>query len=207
VDVALALVGVLLGWLLAQGGDLWLRRREARDAARVIAAELVDNLAKLSHVVDGAVGWRTLTSLPLEMAAWRTHLIALNRIVEVGVLFRLSSAYSTFATANAAVAAAREGEELRGELMRRGYPKDALEESRVRSEGDVHEALEAAREKAQSALGHVGPLADLSTIQLVFLRYGRRRQRRLYERDFPRGVELSTAPQPDTSTDDSGNRS
>lgn len=177
----IALAGVLLGWLLGQGGDLFSSRRQARDAARVVVAELVQNIATIRHARSLPAGWRVLVEVPLPSVAWETQKLSLTRVVEVGLVLRLASDYQAIGLLNVSARVMADVDGLRTEL-------DGSTEGRAPSKSSLlafETAITSAQSAAQRALRELGPIGDLSGVGLVLLKQGRRRQRKLWLRDRP----------------------
>jgi hypothetical protein len=153
----IALVGVLLGWLLGQGGELVKDRRNARDAARVVAAELVGTVGRIRHARTTPAGWRTLVEFPVSSTVWEAQKLPLTRIVEVGLILHLASDYETIALSNIT---ARVMVEL--EQLRREGPSEDRDAARKGDEAAFEQAVGAAQAAAEHALREIGPIGDIS---------------------------------------------
>lgn len=71
-DALVAFAGVVLGWVLAVGTQTWRESLKARDAARIIEAELAANLWFVEHD----------ERRPIERRAWEAYGMAMLRLVD-----------------------------------------------------------------------------------------------------------------------------
>ena len=102
-EIVVGFAGVVLGWLLAQVGELAASRRVARDAARVVLAELVDVTQQIEYPLAFREGWHHLRLMPIQCEAWATHRASLAQLIEVPTMMELASCYRPFAMLNAGV--------------------------------------------------------------------------------------------------------
>ena len=91
-EVAIALLGILVGWALGFGGQLWRDAREGRDAARLVAAELEANRAVLRRLLAG----KDPESLPIGLrdTAWTTYGVLLLRLANQEATNEILMAYA-----------------------------------------------------------------------------------------------------------------
>jgi hypothetical protein len=115
-EIGLALGGILLGWLLGVGQQIWRERREAMLAGRILSMELASNLAAIEVPMKDR-DWDAGRMQQLSQKAWEAHGLVALRILDLREAQLLTLAYNAVPHVNsmlrqmAALAAAREPEE------------------------------------------------------------------------------------------------
>jgi hypothetical protein len=82
-SVLLALVLLFVGWLLGFGQQAWRDRHEAQLAARLLAAELLQNQMELATRASGG-SWDEINGISHRL--WETYGVVVLRIMEVGLM-------------------------------------------------------------------------------------------------------------------------
>jgi hypothetical protein len=166
----LVLAGVVLGWLLGVGTQLWRDRRQARIALTLVHNELLGNIAQLdlAHRTgieeDGTLRpshwykrWR------LSRTAWEQHgAVALSGLGEDGI-WALQEAYHALDAAELLLEEAREGVIAVREVDLSAPENAALAARAASADADSRERLGiqlAALRKAHDAVDRKLGLAD-----------------------------------------------
>ncbi|TFV51653.1 hypothetical protein [Blastococcus sp. TF02A-35] len=112
---ALALAGVVLGWLLSAATEALRRRREGRIAARMVYVELLEN----KHSLEQAIGSGGDMPAPPRYTAWEGHAPALLHDDRSGELsLAVLTAYSSVRSDAAMVEWMRADQERRMARLR-----------------------------------------------------------------------------------------
>lgn len=89
-DLLITFAALLVGWGLGFGSQLWREKREARNAARIVYAELQSNLAKVETCHDTGE-WDEESGF--QRTAWETYGLVLLRVLDNVTLNELTRAY------------------------------------------------------------------------------------------------------------------
>lgn len=171
-EVLIALVGILAGWLLGQGGELLTSRRHARDAARVVVAEILDNLNRIADARKTPGRWWVIQHRPLVTSAWQANQLSLSSLVRVGGMLRFAVMYSTVEQAMVGLRLKLQAEKT--------FEAIGARDNIAALDADLDVLFDAVEEALYDVLASLGPIADLKGVDLLWIEQGRKRQHRLW---------------------------
>jgi hypothetical protein len=92
VEVGIAFAGILLGWLLSLASQVWIERRTARRAGRLVTIELMANASTLKHAAETPV--RRWGERPMiRTTAWESQAMTVQAILNEDEAKTLMEAY------------------------------------------------------------------------------------------------------------------
>ena len=98
VEVAIGFTGILLGWFLGVATQMWMERRTARRAGKLITTELMANASTLERTAKTSIQqWGDKPTVSTE--AWKAHAMNVLAILNEDEAQRLLEAYHALGNA------------------------------------------------------------------------------------------------------------
>jgi hypothetical protein len=146
---ALALVGVVLGWLLGFGQQALRDRREGQLAARLLIHELGTNAAELDARRD-SLEWQPYRAVSFR--AWDAYAPLILRVISVDAMFAVMTAHLAIQHADELGRLARAARERAGRVSGDSEWRAAPHQVRERLETAAAAAVADARERVDEAV-------------------------------------------------------